>query len=44
MTDKIIEYYEKGLMVREIAARLDLKYVYVYNVLNKYVKQKGKKV
>ena len=44
MTDKIIEYYEKGLTLREIAARLDLKYVYVYTILNRYIRQKGRKV
>lgn len=39
MNKKIIELYEQGLFVRDIAKKLDVKCTYVYNILNKHIKE-----
>ena len=38
MANEIIELYEQGLTVLEIARELSLKVPYVYNVLKDYLK------
>lgn len=39
MRKKIIELYEQGLFIRDIANKLDIKCSYVYNILNRHMKE-----